>query len=198
MKIPLRLLFLLFLIYPLSSLQWDELVIDVEWDKEVYYQGENGKAIITIKSNCPDDLKITWVGIHFEWMEEGKYFSASEIKNKPLLLSPYTSSTLSIPFSIPHNAKVGWNEWYVLIICTQYRGYGPTSEEWESSIYTIYIRDIEEKEYYELVDKVLSRLTEAENYKKLEAKRLIAKAKNEYEFAISAAKKGKWREAVSC
>ncbi|MEN3045103.1 MAG: hypothetical protein ABDH37_07825 [Candidatus Hydrothermales bacterium] len=98
MKTIFKLLLFCFSLAELKALQWDEIILEVKLDTTTYHQGYEGVVTLVIKSKCPDDLKITWVGINFEWVEKGYYYKVEQIEESTLFLSSYGVAKLSILF----------------------------------------------------------------------------------------------------
>jgi len=181
------------------GLYQNEITLSFNWSKSTYYQGDSGAVTISLISTCGDELEFTWVGIHFAWMQEGYYYNLDLSSNTQRIPSGGFIAFSSISFSIPSDAQIGWNEYYVLINYNEHHWYGWLGGTWTSSDTLILIHDAYEKTYNDLEPQVSSAIGTAQsaNYESSDAKSLLSQAVNEYNLAVSLANQGNWQDGVS-
>lgn len=178
-----------------SALNPDEATASVSWASQTYYPGDSMVFRIFVQSNSPDELLIQRIGLHFDWMPEGAFYS-SDLSAAPVSIPSNGSYTFDImSASVLSNVTAGLHNYFVGLDGLQ----NNISFSWDSSPATIQIHDSREKGYNELQPQVESKIAEADNatYGSPEAQSLLQQAKDEYNSAKSLANDAKWYEAVS-
>lgn len=181
-----------------NALQQSEWSLRLSWSNSVYYQGDGGTVTVTFYSSCPEELKISYVGIHFDWMSSDTYFPL-DLSSSPVGVTSNGQHTFNaISFSIPSSANVGSHSVTVLIKGQQH-GLWWYDVSVTSGTQSIYIHDAYEKVYNQLYSEVLSKISNAQsaNYQSPDAQSLLQQANTEFSLATSLAQQGKWQDAVS-
>ncbi len=178
-----------------SALNPDEASALVSWASPTYYTGDTMIFRIFLQSNSPDLLQIKRVGLHFDWMPEGDFYSR-DLSAAPVAIPSNGSYTFDIMSAdISSNATAGLHSYIVGIEGLQ----NGVDFSWDSPPATIQIHDGRERGYNELLPQVESKIAEADNatYGSPEAQSLLQQAKDEYELAKSSANDAKWYDAAS-
>jgi len=178
-----------------SALNPDEATALVSWASQTYYPGDTVIFRIFIQSNSPDELLIQRIGLHFDWMPEGAFYSR-DLSAAPVSIPSNGSYTFDIMSAdVPSNVTAGLHNYFVGIDGLQ----NSISFSWDSPPATIQIHDGREKGYNELLPQVESKIAEADNatYGSPEAQSLLQQAKEEKDSAESSATAGQWYDAAS-
>jgi hypothetical protein len=181
-----------------SALDSDEASVSLFWTSQTAYQGNSASFIITFKSNCSEELELTKIGLHFDWMNSDEFYT-SDLSANPVSIASYGSYTFDVmTIIIPLNVSAGSHSYFVGVEGTQ-DSLSLTDFYWESPFLMIQIHDENEKVYMTLLPQVASKLSEAINatYQSAEAQSLLQQAQSEYTLAISLANEEKWNEALS-
>lgn len=190
-------IFLSSCILTVKALNQDEWSSNIAWSNSVYYQGDSGSATVTFNSNCPDQLKITFVGIHFDWMNTNDYYRI-DLSSNPVYLASgerYTFSTIG--FDIPSGVNVGSHK-VTLLLEGQQDGLWWYDISVTGTQY-ITIHDAYEKVYNQLDYQVQDKLSNAQNsnFQSPDAQSLLQQANTEFNLATSLSQQGAWQDAVS-
>ena len=180
-----------------SALNADEASVSLFWSSQTVFQGDMVTVRITFKSNCPDQLRIYNIGLHFDWMPPDR-FAGPDLSANPVIIPSYGTHIFdAIAIQIPLNVSAGSHSYFVGIDGTQ--GLSASSFSWDSPSSTIQIHAVTEKIYSDLMSQVESKLNEAisATYESAEARSLLQQAQAEYILAISLANEGKRQEAIS-
>lgn len=173
-----------------SALTQDEASVMTSWLSPKYYQGDIATVRIFFQSNIADELQITRISIHFDWMPSDAFYSSD------LSANPVTIQGLgSYPFELTNmnlTTTAGNHSYYVSIDYVQ----NDVNGIWNSPSLTVQIYDGNEKIYDQLEPQVINRINNA-NYSSSEAKSLLQQAQTEYNSASSLAGEEKWQEAVT-
>jgi hypothetical protein len=178
-----------------SALNPDEATALVSWASPTYYSGDTLVFRIFFQSNSNDDLLIQRIGLHFEWMPEGAFYS-HDLSAAPVSIPSNGSYTFDIMSAeISSNVTAGLYSYFVGVDGLQ----NNISFSWDSPPATIQIHDGRERGYNELLPQVESKLAEANNatYGSPEARSLLQQARDEFEQAESSASEEKWYDATS-
>ena len=180
------------------GLQQNQVSTTISWSKRAYYQGEEGSLAITLNSQCPDELKIHTVEVHFDWTNNHKastlYFSEDPVgipSNGDYIFD-------SIHFQVPQNATEEFHNIQVKLSGTQH-GIWWYDFEWISNETQIEIKTNYEQLYNQLNPQTSKNLTETQNanYQNPDAIELLNNATIEYNLAKSNANQKEWQQAVS-
>ncbi len=111
-KIPIILIILLIslLFMPVVSAASD-IATSYSFGSNPVRQDTDSWVDVTIKNNDPNRVKITWVGIHFDWQNTGVYYEEDLIIN-PEYLYTGESTTIRIDFPVGQEISIsthGWN-----------------------------------------------------------------------------------------
>jgi hypothetical protein len=175
-----------------SALTQDEASVMASWLSPKYYQGDTASVRIFFQSNVADELQITRISIHFDWMPSDAFYSSD------LSANPVTIQGLgSYPFELTNiqflaGATAGNHSYYVSVDYVQNGANGV----WNSPSLTLQIYDGNEKIYDQLNDQVNNRINNA-TYSSSEAQSLLQQAQSAYNNASSLAIEKKWQEAVT-
>lgn len=179
-----------------SALEQDEARVSSIWSSETLYQGSSVTVQIFFISDCSEELTIYYLGLHFDWMDSGR-FLGYDLSDDPVTIPSYENHMFySIDILIPEDASVGTHTYFVGIDGLQG---GSTSFSWDSPTLTLLIQNFDEEAYDELITKVASNISEAVNatYQSSEAQSLLEQAESAYAQALSLANEEKWEEAIS-
>ena len=159
------------------------------------YPGHNLLAAIYIKNNSPELLTIQYVGVHFDWMASDQFFGF-DLSDDPVVLSPSADQFLdSISILLPNDVTSGEHSYLVGIDGLE----GTESFSWDSSTFTLFVKDPEQEEYDTLVIQVSSNITayESKSYQSSTAQSLLGQANTAYDQALVYADQNSWNKAVS-
>ena len=71
-------------------------------------QGDVETITISITNNNPDQCRITWLGIHFDWQAEDIYFICDDVSEEnPESIATGETESFGIIFEIPSNVQTG-------------------------------------------------------------------------------------------
>lgn len=177
-----------------SALEQEELTSYVVLTTQNAYPGNSLLAAIYIKNNSPELLTIQYVGVHFDWMASDQFFGY-DLSDDPVVLSPSADQFLdSISIPLPNDATSGEHSYLVGIDGLE----GTESFSWDSSTFTLFVKDSEQEEYDTLVIQVSSNITasEGKNYQSSTAQSLLGQANTAYDQALAYADQNSWDEAV--
>jgi hypothetical protein len=119
-----------------SALSQDEVLVSVVWLNQPIRPGDTTSFLITIASTSSDQLTITSVGLHFDWMAEGEYYT-QHLDDTPIILPTDSSQVLNpITIQIPPYVTAGSHSYTVAILGTQ-EASGDLA--WESDTKTVNI-----------------------------------------------------------
>jgi hypothetical protein len=196
-KIALICLLSVISIASVNALNQNEWSGAVSWSSSVYYQGDSGSVTFDFDSNCPEELKINYVGVHFDWMPSDAYYPL-DLSANPIGIASHGSYTFnSIGFNIPSDVSVGQHSATILIKGQQHGLWWYDISVTASASITTH--DAYEKVYNQLYPDVSNKLNNAENtnYKSPDAQSALQQANTEYNLAISLSQQGQWQDAVS-
>jgi hypothetical protein len=179
------------------ALNPDEASVSMFWSSQTVYPGDTVSVRITLKSNYAEQLKIYYIGIHFDWMDPDSFYG-SDLSDNPVIVPSYGTYIFdAIAVQIPLNVTAGSHSYFVGIDGTE--GASFSSFSWDSPESTVQIHGLIEKIYSDLVPQVESKLNEAisANYGSAEARSLLQQAQYEYNLAHFLANEERWNEAIS-
>jgi hypothetical protein len=179
-----------------SALEQDDLMVSLVWSSQMLYQGSSVNVRIFLISNFSQELTISYVGLHFDWMESN-HFMGHDLSDDPVTVPSYGTHAFDpINILIPEDASIGAHTYFVGIDGLQA---GSLNFSWDSPIQTLLINNPGEEVYSELLTKIASNIAEAVNatYQSPEAQSLLQQAENAYAQAISLANRENWEEAIS-
>jgi hypothetical protein len=181
-----------------SALEANEASVSVSGLNKTLFVGDTVVISITFNSNYADQLKIYYIGIHFDWMAEGGFYG-NDLSSSPVTVQSqgtYLFDAFSV--QIPVNVSAGTHTYYVGVDGAQGSS-SQTSFSWDSPASTIQLNPATGKFYNQLKTQVDSKLNAATaaNYQNAEAKSLLQQAQTEYNQAISLANEEKWDQALT-
>ncbi|GEM_PF-2478194 len=133
---------LLFLIATSVSAS-DDVNFTLYWafDNPSYCIKDTGELDVEIENTGVATFYITWVGVHFEWEEEGYYF-ALDFSDNPIEVSPGETVPLgTIEFEVFENAEYGKNTYYLLVEYAYWENGNLVSEEWRTEDFIIRVAE---------------------------------------------------------
>jgi hypothetical protein len=180
-----------------SALESNEALVSVSGLNKTLFVGDTVLIRVTFNSNYAEQLKIYYVGIHFDWMAADGFYG-NDLSSSPVTVSSqgtYLFDAFSV--QIPVNVSAGTHTYYVGVDGAQ--GSSLASFSWDSPVSTIQVNPAAGKFYNELKTEVESKLNAATaaNYQNAQAKSLLQQAQTEYNQAVSLASEGKWDEAYT-
>jgi hypothetical protein len=179
-----------------SALNQDEASVTLFPSNLTGYPGDTISVTITFKSNYAEQLRVYFIGLHFDWMPSDS-FSGHDLSDNPATVPRQGSYVFDpIVIQIPLNATTGSHSYFVGIDGTE--GVSASSFSWNSYSFTIEVHGFTEKIYNDLLPQVESRLNEAKsaNYESSEAQSLLQQAQGSLSNAILNATEGKWNVAI--
>jgi hypothetical protein len=124
-----------------SALNPDEASALVSWASQTYYPGDSMVFRIFFQSNSPDELQINRIGLHFDWMPTGAFYSR-DLSAAPVSIPSNGSYTFDImSANVPSNVTAGLYNYFVGIDGLQ----NNIGFSWDSPPATIQIHDAREK-----------------------------------------------------
>jgi len=186
-----RLPFVLLLSLVLLSLNLvnAQIVSNISWNTNTYYQGNSGIVNIALYNNHHYTICTKQFYVHFDWEPTGYAFVSSDT---PCIASGY-SYTFIIPFSIPSNASVGvhmfnvtWvDQGYLLGTVPVYSG-------------NLYIHSYYEKMYLTLILEVQSGISQEQmaNYQNPVAQSYLSQAISYDNQAQTLSEQGQYQVAI--
>lgn len=180
-----------------NALNQNEWSATVSWSSYTYYQGDSGSVVVKFDSSCPEELKISYVGVNFDWMPSDGYYPLDLSDNPVGIASDGQYTFSSIGFNIPSDASVGQHSVKILI---QGQQHGLWWYDISASATTsVSVHDAYEKIYNQMFPETSSKLNSAHNinYESPDAQSLMQQANSEFNVASSLASQGQWRDAVS-
>ena len=174
-----------------SALNPEDASVTTTWLSQ-YYQGDISSVRIIFQNNIADELEITRIGIHLDWMPPNDFYSYDLSANPASILGfgNYTFELTNIPFLA--GASPGSHSYFVSVDYIQ----NNFTDFWDSPSFTIQIHDGSKKIFNELLPQIVAKMTKA-TYESTEAQSLLQQATTEYEQAIALANDEKWQEAVT-
>jgi len=179
-----------------SALEQDDVMVSVVWSSQMLYQGSSATVRIFFISNYSQELTISYIGLHFDWMESNR-FMGHDLSDDPVTVPSYGTHAFDpINILIPEDASIGAHSYFVGIDGLQA---GSLNFSWDSPIQTLLINNPDAGVYTELLTKIASNIAEAVNatYQSPAAQSLLRQAENAYAQALSLANEENWEAAIS-
>jgi len=179
-----------------SALNQNEISVSPSWSTPIYYQGDSVSVKLILTSNSSEELKIYFIGIHFDWMASDSFYGR-DLSADPVVVSSYKTYVFDpMAINIPANVSVGSHSYFIGIEGTQ--GTLSISFTWDSEIRTMQIQDSNSKVFNELIQQVNANITKAveAEYQSAEAQSLLEQAANEYAEAWLSSGDEKWEDAI--
>jgi heme/copper-type cytochrome/quinol oxidase subunit 2 len=180
-----------------NALNQDEWSATVSWSSHGYYQGDSGSVTVNFDSSCPEELKIRYIGVNFDWMPSDGYYPLDLSDNPVGIASDGQYTFNSIGFNIPSDASVGQHSVKILIKGQQHGLWWYDISVTASTSVTVH--DAYELIYNQLYPQTSSKMSNAQNvdYKSPDAQSLMQQANSEINVASSLANQGQWHDAVT-
>jgi len=93
--------------------------VSVNWVTPAIHAGDMVTIIITFTSNIADQLEISRLGVHFDWMESNQFFTRDLSTNPLTVPNNSTRDFDPITIQIPPYVTAGSHNYYVAIDGTQ-------------------------------------------------------------------------------
>ena len=107
-----------------------ELTVKYSFSKNPCEQGESSSLMIDITNPNDDQIKLTWIGIHFDWdPKDDVYTIDSNVKNNPKILASGQKHSSTISFSIEKDTTLG-DHVYDIRINYELKAYGNWHNEY--------------------------------------------------------------------
>jgi hypothetical protein len=180
-----------------SALSQGEISVTPSWTSPTVGIGSITSVTIRLTSSSDDELAIYRVGVHFDWMASGSFFTL-DLTDDPVVVSSqglYVFQQMTI--QIPANVSAGSHSYSIAIDGTE--GTSATTFSWDSSDFTLEITESSSSTYDTLRVQVATALSEAEDaaYQNAEAKSLLEQANEAYGEALIFANQNEMDEAVA-
>jgi len=140
--ISLTLVFILGIII-LSPVVVADLTVYTTFSSKSIRQDANGNVDIEINNGGGNQIRITWVGIHFSWMDSNLYYR-EDLETNPTYLASGQKTTINVAFSVEQTVPIGSKNYYYKINYDEDTWLGWDSETWTST--TFYDFDVLERD----------------------------------------------------
>jgi hypothetical protein len=180
-----------------SALEDENISITPSWSKATPSQGDSVTVTLRLTSTSSEQIRIYRVGLHFDWMAEGSFFTLDLTSDPVTVPSQGLQIFDSLAIQIPADASIGSHSYYVAIDGAEAPYY--ESFSWDSSSFTVEILESGSKLYDAMLTQVDANISSAVNagYQSSEAKSLLTQAQTEKAEAVVLASSGDWDEAIS-
>jgi len=180
-----------------SALEEGDISVTPSWSKSTPSQGDSVTVTLRLTSTSSEQIRIYRVGLHFDWMAEGSFFTLDLTGDPVTVPSQGLQIFDALAIQIPAEVSVGSHSYYVAIDGAEAPYYDSFS--WDSSSFTVEIQGSSSKLYAAMLTQLDENISSAVNagYQSSEAKSLLAQAQNERAEAATLARSGNWEEAIS-
>jgi len=180
-----------------SALENENISITPSWSKATPSQGDSLTVTLRLTSTASEQIRIYRVGLHFDWMAEGSFFTLDLTSDPVSVPSEGLQIFDSLAIQIPADASIGSHSYYVAIDGAEAPYY--ESFSWDSSSFTVEILESSSKLYATTLTQLDANISSAVNagYQSSEAQSLLTQAQTERAEAIVLASSGDWDEAIS-
>ena len=171
-----------------SAVEQGEISVVPSWSDSTPYQGDTVTVTLRLTSTSSEQLKIYRVGLHFDWMPEGSFFTL-DLTDDPVTVPATGTHVFDLMvIQIPSDVIPGAHNYYIGIDGTESPYYDSFS--WDSAGITLQILDSDSKMYDTLLEQVDNDISKA-------VKTLLAQAQTEKAQAETYAVAGNWAEAIT-
>lgn len=180
-----------------SALDQDDFSVSPSWSTPLYYQGDSVSVKLILSSKTTETLTVYYVGIHFDWMEEGSFFGR-DLSDQPVVVESSEVHVFDpMAVTIPSDVGVGEHNYTIGIHLAE--GASPTVVPWDSHARIIYVQPGGAKAYNELVKNVSLKIGEGINatYQNPKAISLLEQAESEYAQAFASFYAEEWEDAIA-
>jgi len=179
------------------GLQQNQASTTISWSKQTYYQGDEGSLTITLNSQCPDELKIHTVEVHFDWTNNHNATTLYLSEDPVGIPSNGNYIFDSIHFQVPRNATEEFHNINIKLSGEQH-GIWWYDFEWISNESQIEIKTDYENLYNQLNLQISKNLVETQNanYQNPDAIELLNNSTIEFNLAKLSASQKEWQQAV--
>ena len=95
-------------------------------------QDESGYVDIDIDNDFSNQIRVTWVGIHFSWMGSDLYYR-EDLSDSPTYLATGQETTIRVAFSVEQTVSIGSKNYDFRIHYDEDTWLGWDSKTWEST-----------------------------------------------------------------
>lgn len=120
-----------------SAQSSNEASVSVLWVNQTVHPGDTVTVIITLTSNSADQLVISRIGLHFDWMEENQFYTSDLTANPVTVPAGSTHAFDTLAIQIPPYVTAGSHSYYVAVDGAQ--GSSSTPWSWDSDAKTVEI-----------------------------------------------------------
>jgi hypothetical protein len=128
-----------------SAVEQSEISVGPSWSDSTPYQGDTVTVTLRLTSTSSEQLKIYRVGLHFDWMPEGSFFTLDLFDEPVVVPSMGTHIFDLMVIQIPADASAGAHSYFIGIDGAETPYYDSFS--WDSSSLTLQILDSGSKVY---------------------------------------------------
>jgi hypothetical protein len=128
-----------------SAVEQSEISVGPSWSDSTPYQGDTVTVTLRLTSTSSEQLKIYRVGLHFDWMPEGSFFTRDLFDEPVVVPSMGTHIFDLMVIQIPADASAGAHSYFIGIDGAEAPYYDSFS--WDSSSLTLQILDSGSKVY---------------------------------------------------
>ena len=180
-----------------SALSQGDISVMPSWTSPTVGVGSITAVTIRLTSSSSDALTIYRVGVHFDWMDSGSFFTLDLTDDPVVVPSQGIQIFQQMTIQVPANVSAGSHSYSIAIDGTQ--GDSATSFSWDSSDFALEITESSSGNYDVLRTQVSNALSEAEaaSYQNAEAKSLLEQANQAYGQALILANENKMDEAIA-
>jgi hypothetical protein len=117
-----------------SALGTNEASVSVVWMNQPVHTGDTTTLLVTLTSSSSDKLTVTSIGLHFDWMQEGEFYT-KHLEDSPVTIEANSGWVFDpITIQIPPFVGAGPHSYTVAILGTQ----GDSGDlAWESDSKTV-------------------------------------------------------------
>jgi hypothetical protein len=126
-----------------SAVEQSEISVVPSWSVSTPYQGDRVAVTLRLTSTSSEQLEIYRVGLHFDWIPEGTFFTLDLSAEPVVVPSMGTHIFEQMVIQIPADASPGEHSYFIGIDGTETPYYD--SFAWDSSSLTLQILDAESK-----------------------------------------------------
>ncbi len=90
------------------------ITVSSSFDSKSVRQDEGGSVDVSIKNDDSNQVRITWVGLHFDWLDSNVFY-VKDLTSSPIYLASGQSTTVTITFSVGQEIDIGSHSYYFQI-----------------------------------------------------------------------------------
>ena len=140
-------LFLMFMLVPRNVSAGGEIgEVSASWSSKKVEQDTNGRVTLSMENVGEDQLRLTFIGVHFDWMEDNIYWFDQDVsEEEPHYLASGQTYSSRLVFEVPSNVLTGSHGYTFYIAYEEDDGWWGWEEmTWTSQTqYDFYVTEID-------------------------------------------------------